>query len=64
MITRRLKLRGFGAKSDTQDRKIPRDGRTKMANCPEYHMPLNQAGTFHGVEPEEQCAIKTRKIAT
>jgi hypothetical protein len=35
-----------------------------MADCPEDHRPLNQAGTFLDVDQEEQCAIKTRKIAT
>lgn len=34
-----------------------------MANFPEDHMPLNQAGAFHGVEEEVQCAIKKRKMA-
>lgn len=45
-------------------KEVPWDYWTKMASCPEDHMPLNQAGAFHGVEEEEECTITQRKMAT
>lgn len=47
-----------------RQKEVPWDYWTKVANCPEDHMPLNQAGAFHGVKEEEQCTIKKRKMVT